>query len=297
VPRTQIIDQDADPIRCSALCHSYGDRKILDGIALTVPRGAVLGLVGRNGAGKSTLIRILLGLLRPASGESLVFGRPSPDLDDIVKQRLSYVPQQPEAFQWMKVGAMLDFIGGFYPNWDADYVETMLRRWSISRSSALAKLSPGERQSVALIRALATQPELLILDEPAAALDPVARRELLREIAQRAGESGATVVFSTHIVTDLERVASHVALLHQGRLLLSAPMDDLKETHARLTLPSEADLPPRVAGELSRRRHDDGSVSLVLARDSGGDWPDACQAEGARLEALGLEDLFLEVAA
>ena len=291
------IEQNPEPIRCASLCHSYGARKVLADVSLAVPRGAVLGLVGRNGAGKSTLIRILLGLLQPDSGEARVFGCRAPELDDAIKRRLSYVPQQPEAFQWMQVGAMLDFIGGFYPAWDAGYVDAMLRRWSISRSSALAKLSPGERQSVALIRALAPQPELLILDEPAAALDPVARRELLSEIAQRAGESGATVLFSTHIVTDLERVASHVALLHQGGLLLSAPMDDLKETHARLTLPSEAGLPPRVAGELSRRRHDDGSVALVLTRASGGEWPEPCRAPGATLEGLSLEELFIEVAA
>jgi ABC-2 type transport system ATP-binding protein len=286
-----------DPIRCTGLCHSYGGRRVLADLSLAVPRGAVLGLVGRNGAGKSTLIRILLGLQQPDGGDAWLFGRPAPEIDDAIKRRLSYVPQQPEAFQWMNVGAMLDFIGGFYPGWDAFYVEAMLRRWSISRKSALGKLSPGERQSVALIRALAPQPELLVLDEPAAALDPVARRELLREIAHRAGESGTTVLFSTHIVTDLERVASHAALLHEGGLLLSAPMDDLKETHARLTLSSDAGLPPRVAGELSRRRHEDGSVTLVLTRDDDGAWPELCRVPGATFEGLSLEELFIEVVA
>jgi len=284
-----------DPLDCAGLRHSFGRRKILDGVTLSVPQGAVLGLVGRNGAGKSTLIRILLGLLRPDGGESRVFGRRSPELDDALKQRLAYVPQQPEAFHWMTVGAMLDFVGGFYPRWDTAYVDAMLRRWSIKRSAALSKLSPGERQSVALIRALATQPELLVLDEPAAALDPVARRELLREIARRAGDSGTTVVFSTHIVSDLERVASQAAMLHRGRLLLNAPMDDLKETHARLTLPAETGLPQHVTGELRRRRHGDGSVSLVLAREAGGPWPQLCEAQGARLEGLSLEELFVEM--
>src|SRR3546814_20726110 len=104
----------------------------------------------------------------------------------------------------------------------------------------LAKLSPGERQRVAIIRALAPQPELLVLDEPAAALDPVARRELLREIALRAGESGTSVLFSTHIVSDLERVASHVAFMHQGRLLLHSELDSLKERHLRLHVPPSA---------------------------------------------------------
>jgi ABC-2 type transport system ATP-binding protein len=143
------------------------------------------------------------------------------------------VPQRPQGFQWMTVGAMLDFIGGFYPTWDSGYVEDRLARLAIARNAPLSTLSPGERQSVALIRALATQPELLILDEPAATLDPVARRELLREIAGRAGEAGTTVLFSTHIVSDLERVASHIAVLHGGRLLINTALDDVKETHAK----------------------------------------------------------------
>ena len=294
-----VIDQrtsrQQDPLGCLELRHGFGDRKILEGITLSVPPGAVFGLIGSNGAGKSTLIRILLGLIRPDGGESRVFGCDSLELEDSVKQRLAYVPQQPEAFQWMKVGEMLDFIGGFYPAWDASYVDRMLARLAISRRARLSKLSPGERQNVALIRALATQPALLVLDEPAAALDPAARRELLREIAGRAGESGTTVFFSTHIVTDLERVASHVALLHRGRLLINAPMDDLKETHARLTLASEADIPAHFAGELSRRRHNDGSVSLVIERIPGEQWPVIGPSAGSTLERLSLEDLFVEV--
>jgi ABC-2 type transport system ATP-binding protein len=159
----------------------------------------------------------------------------------------------------------------------------------------MAKLSPGERQRVELIRALASRPELLELDEPAAALDPVARRELLREVALRAGESGTTVLFSTHIVSDLERVASDIAFLHDGRLLLHCSVDETKERYARLWLP------PRLTaaapdGALSRRRHEDGSLSLVVERDSGDRWPEAASLPGARIDALGLEDLFVEIA-
>lgn len=291
-----VIDHQAkDPLSCLELHHSFGSRKVLEGVTLGVHQGAVLGLIGRNGAGKSTLIRILLGLTRADRGESRVYGRDSLELDDTVKERLAYVPQQPDAFQWMKVGDMLDFIRGFYPKWDAPYVEAMLNRVAISRGARLAELSPGERQSVALIRALATQPELLILDEPAAALDPAARRELLREIARRAGESGTTVFFSTHIVTDLERVASHVVFLHHGRMLLHAPTDDIKEAYARLRFPTELGLPAHFAGELSRRRHRDGSVSLVVERNPGEQWPIVYTSEGGALESLSLEDLFVEV--
>lgn len=286
---------ELDPLCCQDLRHGFGNRSILGGITLRVPQGAVLGLVGCNGAGKSTLIRILLGFLHPDGGYSRIFGCDSLHLGDAAKQRLAYVPQQPEAFPWMSVGKMLDFIGGFYPKWDAGYVDAMLSRLAISRGAKLSELSPGERQNVALIRALATQPELLILDEPAAALDPVARRELLREIARRAAESGTTVFFSTHIVSDLERVASHIALLHRGRLMINTAMDDLKEIYARVTFASEADIAPQFAGELSRRRHSDGSVSLVVARAAVERWPVIGGSIGSTLESLSLEDLFVEL--
>ncbi len=146
-----------------------------------------------------------------------------------------------------------------------------------------------------LIRALASQPELLVLDEPAAALDPVARRELLREVALRAGESGTTVLFSTHIVSDLERIASDIAFLHQGQLLLRGAADELKERYARLWLPARMSAAAPVAS-LGRRRHDDGSLSLVVERDAQGRWPEAAGLAGARIDALGLEDLFVEIA-
>ncbi len=290
------ITRDHAPVlSCSGLWLAFGNQQVLGGISLNVERGAVLGLVGCNGAGKSTLIRILLGLTRPDAGESLLLGQRSLELNDAVKERLAYVPQQADGFQWMRVGEMLDFIGGFYPRWDHAYVDSMLSRIAIARSARLATLSPGERQSVALVRAMATQPELLVMDEPAAALDPAARRELMRAIASRAGESGTTVFFSTHIVTDLERIASHVALLHRGRLLINTPMDDLKETYARVICPSEAALPAQVPGELCRRHNPDGSISLVINRAAGEPWPMASAPGAGALESLGLEDLFVEV--
>jgi ABC-2 type transport system ATP-binding protein len=219
-------------------------------------------------------------------------------MTDSVKQRIGYVPQQPDAFAWMRVAAMFDFVGRQYPQWDKGFVELSLARWQISAGQRLASLSPGERQRVALIRALAVKPELLVLDEPASALDPVARRDLLREIVARAAESGTTVFFSTHIVSDLERVASRVVFLHRHRIVVDAALDDLGETHARLRVPAESMDPSasRVPGEVSRRLQPDGSITLVIARERGADWPAIAAAAGVSLNALNLEDLFIEVA-
>ncbi|RDI99112.1 ABC transporter ATP-binding protein [Dyella solisilvae] len=283
------------PLQVRGLSHRYEGQSVLSQIDLTLQPGSVLGLIGRNGAGKSTLIRAMLGLLQPAEGDCQVFGEPSLGLSDRTKTRLAYVPQQPEALAWLTAQQMLDYVGRFYPQWQATFARDMLRKWDIAPNKLLGKLSPGERQRVDLIRALASQPELLVLDEPAAALDPVARRDLLREIALRAGEAGATVLFSTHIVSDLERAASDIAFLHDGKVLLHCGVDETKERFARLWLPASmsAAAPTQTLGS---RRHADGSLSLVIERDAQGRWPQAAGLPGARVDALGLEDLFVEIA-
>jgi ABC-2 type transport system ATP-binding protein len=288
---------DRFPLICAGISKRYGENWVLRDIDLSIPRGSIYGLVGRNGAGKSTLMRVLLGLLSADSGSAGVLGEPALALGDATKARLGYVPQQFGALGWMKVGDMLAFVGARYPHWDSDFVRRSLERWSIVPSRTLAELSTGEQQYVALIRALAPRPELLVLDEPAAALDPVARRELLRELATRAGESGMTVLFSTHIVSDLERVASHVACLHRQHIVINAPMDDLKETHARVRLGAEAAarVPGRLPGELSRHRRDGGGLSLILTREAGAEWPSGIEALGGQPDSMDLEELFIEV--
>jgi ABC-2 type transport system ATP-binding protein len=286
------------PLFCRGVHKRYGSQAVLRGVDLRIPAGAVMGLLGRNGAGKSTLMRILTGLMTPDEGSATLLGEPALELTDAARVRLGFVPQQADSFAWMRVGDMLALVASFYPVWDQPFVDEQLRRWQIDAAKPLARLSPGERQRVALVRALAPRPSLLILDEPAAALDPVARRDLLREIAGRAADAQTTVLFSTHIVSDLERVASHVAFLHEGRLLLDTSLDDLRDRHGRLFLPPSLAEPARapLEGELRRRHRPDGSLQITLARAPGADWPALAAASGARLDALTLEDLFIEVA-
>ena len=292
------------PLRARSLTKSYGGRRVLDDVSLTLEPGSVLGLIGRNGAGKSTLIRALLGLIEVDEGSAQIFGEQALALGDAGKQQIGYVPQQPNALAWMEVAQMLEFVGRFYPAWDKAFVDRTLTLWQLPRDAVLARLSPGERQRVELIRAIAVRPRLLVLDEPAAALDPVARRDLLRELALRANDDGTSVLFSTHIVSDLERVASHIAFLHEGRKLLEAPIDDLKELFARISLPAALATRGRISGEIHRREHAadgastlTGAVSVVVERAPGAPWPDVVHEPGVRVDALGLEDLFVEIAA
>ncbi len=291
------IPASATPLRTLELTRCYGRKTALDRLSIDLQPGQVLGLIGRNGAGKSTLLRCLLGLCPSDAGQAWLFGEPSDALSDAVKARIAYVPQQPSALGWLRVGDMLDFIGRFYPQWDATLVADLLQRWEIDRSQPMSKLSPGERQRLALIRALAARPELLILDEPAAALDPVARRELLREIVLRAAEHGTTVLFSTHILSDLERVASHVAFIDHGRLLVHDELDAIKERFVRIVLPAAEAGDAPLPGELRRKPVGGDRIALLLDTAQRRGWPERLQARDADFEALGLEDLFLEVVA
>ncbi|MDI5996496.1 ABC transporter ATP-binding protein [Pseudomonas sp. MDMC216] len=280
-------------IEVRGLDKRYAERQVLDDVSLRVEPGSILGLIGRNGAGKSTLLRCILGLLRADSGEARVLGRDALSLDDQVKGALSYVPQQPDSFAWMTVGAMLDFVGSLYPQWDRALVQRLQARWELDGKRRLSLLSPGQRQQVALIRALGSRPRLLVLDEPASALDPLARRELLGEVIDSACEQGATVILSSHIISDLERIASEVAFLHKGRLLLQAPLDTLKDEVRRIHLPASAPLMDApLPGELARHRLADGGYSLLL-RMGDGAVPALAMYPA---QALGLEDLFVELA-
>lgn len=292
---TELIQQAA-PLLAQGLAKTYGRHTALENISLRLEAGTIVGLVGRNGAGKSTLLECLLGLRPADSGQVRLFGKTPQAIDDADKALIGYVPQRPDGFDWMTVDAMLDLMADLYSTWDSQLAGRLKKDWGVDGRRSLLTLSPGQRQQVAIIRAMAPRPRLLVLDEPASALDPLARRTLLREIVDLAGEQDCTVLFSTHIISDLERVASHIALLHQGRLRLHAALDELKEELRRLAWPGSIEMPPQpLPGELARRRLDDGSWALVV-RDVGGAgagvWP-----VGVRAHALTLEDLFVELAA
>lgn len=283
------------PLSCSGIHLAYGRHGVLRGVDLHLPRGEVLGLIGRNGASKSSLIACMLGLLRPQRGQARLFGGPSLYLDDARKAMLGYVPQQPQSFGWMKVAELFGYLAQLYPTWDRAYAAALLQRWEIDPARPIGRLSPGQAQRLALARALAPHPSLLVLDEPASALDPLARRELLREPVTRALDAGTTVLLSSHIVSDLERVASRVAFLHEGRLLLDHPLDQIKDDIVRITVPaaSAGRLPASLPGELARSTGEGGVVRVVVAGRSGRE--DLLRVPGVRVDRLGLEDLFIEV--
>lgn len=260
-----------------------------------LPEGKVVGLLGRNGAGKTTLIECALGLKDVSAGSITLFDEPPGAFSEATRARIGYVPQQTDLFEWMTAPQMLAFFKAFYPRWNDDKVDALLSRWSISTNTQIGKLSGGEKQRLAIIRALAPEPDVLILDEPVASLDPSGRRDFLREIVDTVLTRHATVLFSTHILTDLTRVADDVAIMRQGKILLHEALDTLTEETVILSGASEnlATFAPYLLTPLVNSGADTKRVAARLSQ--------AMQASlaaahlGVSITPILLEDFFIEV--
>ncbi|GAP35426.1 ABC transporter ATP-binding protein [Piscinibacter sakaiensis] len=272
-------------------------RTVLEGLDWSLLPGQVVGLLGRNGAGKTTLLEALLGLREAQAGRIRLFDCTLPALDDAARTRIGYVPQRADLFDWLDARQMLDYLRSFYPRWNAAKVDALLDRWSIDTATPIGRLSGGEQQRLSIIRALAHEPDLLVLDEPVASLDPAGRRDFLRELVEQVLDRGTTVVFSTHILSDLERVAFNVAFLGAGRIALQAPLDELLEQTRRVSGPATAldgllrgahrlsDEALQVAPGMPPQR-------VVIARWETGA-PPAGTGPACRVEPVTLEDLFM----
>ena len=222
-------------IELHGIVKSYGKKSVLTGLDLSVRKGSVLGLLGTNGAGKTTLIKCALGLIRPQSGEARLLGEPAWTLSAEAKSRIGYVPQIINLYPWMKVHQVIDYTSAFYPNWNHDLVARLIKELDIPIGDRIGPLSVGQLQKVAILLALGHEPDLLILDEPAASLDPLARRQFLQMIIDLAEPNKRTVLFSTHITSDLERVADSAAVLKSGVIAWHGLLEELKEqTHVNL---------------------------------------------------------------
>jgi len=243
------MTNDNPIIETSRLSMRYEYATVLNDISLSVPRGAVVGLVGRNGAGKSTLLRCLVGLEEPSQGSAQLFNCPSLDLTDAVRERLGYVAQTPDLFEWMEVTEHLRTIGQAYPRWNEERCMVLAARMNLPIGRTVKNLSGGDKQKLAVVLALAHDPDLLLLDEPVSNLDPITRREFMRALfldraseEERGANKERTIIISSHLLTDLERVVSHVAFMRDGRLQLFDAWDSLLE-HLRLVPQPTIDVP------------------------------------------------------
>jgi ABC-2 type transport system ATP-binding protein len=252
----------------------FGKKLALDEVSLALPAGTVLGLVGENGAGKTTLIRHVLGLLKPQQGTVRVFGR-DPVADPAgVLSRIGYLSEEGELPEWMRVHELMRYAQAFYPTWDEAYAEELRREFGLEPNARLKQLSKGQRARAGLMVALAYRPDLLVLDEPSSGLDPIVRRDILGAIIRTIADEGRTVLFSSHLLGEVERVSDRVAMIRGGRVVFCDALDEIKQSHHRLTFrfDSPRSAPPVLEG--------------ALAWDGGGrEWTAVCSGRSGQLEA------------
>ena len=289
---------NAPIIEIDAISKRFDGHTVLRSLTWSVARGQVVGLLGRTGAGKSTLIECLLGLREVEGGTVKIFGECASNLSEQARAKIGYVPQKSDVFEWLTPDQMLAYFKGLYPRWNDAKVAELLARWNFDAAKCgrpISKLSGGEKQRLSIIRALAHDPELLILDEPVSALDPAGRRDFLRELVDNVIEHNTTVVFSTHILSDLERVALDVAFLRDGKIALQGSLDELLESARRVVAPAGLMPAQAVAGEVRRHEARDGTCSVITSSPSPVLAELAKTHQSVRLERLSLEELFVEV--
>jgi ABC-2 type transport system ATP-binding protein len=225
-------------VRIENLSKSFLDVHALVDVDLAIHAGRIVGLVGANGSGKSTLLRAIVGLYLPDGGSCTTLGRKASELRPEDLARIGYVHQEGELIDWMTVDQMVRYVAAYYPTWNADLERRYRSRFELDGHRRVGLLSPGERQKLAILLAIGFEPELLILDEPAAALDPIARRRFLDLLLDIIQTPGRTILISSHILSDVEKVIDHVLILDRGRILRDTGFDELREEYAKVCLRS-----------------------------------------------------------
>jgi ABC-2 type transport system ATP-binding protein len=263
--------------------YAFGSIPALDGLSLSVRRGEVYGFLGRNGAGKTTTLRLLMGILRPRTGSIELLGQRVRRVPVALKRRIGYVSQEPAFYPWMKADQLGRFVGSFYPSWDAAEYTRLLRLLDVPQDRRAAEMSGGTRSKLGLALALASFPDLLLLDEPTAGLDPVARAEFNDQLMLLHRERGTTVFFSSHLVGEVERLADRVGIVQAGRARFEGGVAQLRDSVRRLngTEPAELAGFERLRGDIYRADPDRWEQVI---------------AAGHSAESIPLEDIFLAFA-
>ncbi len=232
----------------------FGAVPVLDGLSLSVGRGEVHGFLGRNGAGKSTAIRILMGITGMDAGQVRLFGEPLSGHVVAARRRIGYVAQEQHMYPWMTPRALARFVRGFYPKWDERRWRGLNEAFGLPPKRRLGTFSGGMRAKLALALALATRPDLLILDEPTAGMDPVARREFLDLVREQTAREGATVFFSTHLIDEIEAIATRISIVESGRAVHEGALGPLRASIAGYSIDVADDVPGSLPGEFAQAR-------------------------------------------
>ncbi|MDF1816410.1 MAG: ABC transporter ATP-binding protein [Verrucomicrobiales bacterium] len=268
---------------CDITC-LYGSTIAVDQLSLKVPKGSIYGFLGVNGAGKTSTIKMLMGILPPAHGEICILGEWQKRVSPRSRRHLAYVSQEQFFYPWMKPHRLAKFVRAFYPDWKQSQFESLLMRFQLPANKSVTEMSGGMKTKLALALALSSQPGILILDEPTAGLDPVARREFMDIVITEAGEKGTTTFFSSHLVNEVEQCADTVGILHRGKLLHEGPLDLLMKQVVCISNCDESGIPEDA---VVLQQKEDGKL---FVKHSGKDvrdrLPDQCGIQSATLEEI-----------
>ena len=288
-------------LRLKDVRKAFGSVAVLDGLSLSVNHGEVFGFLGRNGAGKSTAIRILMGITRCDSGNIEIFGQPLHDDLVNLRQRIGYVAQEQNMYPWMTPTVISRFVKGFYPRWDGTRYKTLLSDFELPPKRRIGTFSGGMKAKLALTLALSTQPELLVLDEPTAGMDPVARREFLDLVREQVAKDGASTLFSTHLIDEIEALADRIAIVESGRTIYEGKLDPLRNCIASWSIDVGDYVPGSIPGEFAKHR-----LRVLSEGERRGRWVTTLQFSeealasheivlnrGWRYDAMTLEDVFI----
>lgn len=290
----------ADPqqpvIEVRDLGRAYKGKVALEGVSLSVPKGCVFGLLGESGAGKTTLIRHLIGLLRPQRGTVRVLGKDPVRDPEGTLGRIGYLSEDRDLPGWMRVDELMRYTRGLYPHWDDAFANDLRERFDLNPAQRVKTLSKGQKAKAGLVCALAHKPDLLLLDEPSSGLDPVVRRHMLSAVMRNVADEGRTILFSSHLLDEVEKVSDYVAIIHRGKLVLCDALPKILGAHRHLHVeyPKPLGAAPKLEGAL----HCDGQ---------GAAWRVLCdgQSDGVRRQVAAagarvvqetqptLEDIFV----
>jgi ABC-2 type transport system ATP-binding protein len=268
------------------------------GLDMGVPSGAFYGLIGRNGAGKTTALRLLMGLSRPDSGWGRILGWDLWEAPARTRQKVAYVAQNLQLPAWMTLENLSFTHAHFYDRWNGDWARRLARQWELPWGRPVGQLSGGQQRQAAIVLALAARPAVLILDEPAAGLDPLARRELLSSLVDALCQGeGCTVLFSTHLISDLERIADHVGVMDRGRLVVAGRLEALLQTTRRVQVVfDQSEVPAGFTIPGARRSRVEGPVATAVVHVTHEDQLQSLrQQPGLRVSVfpMSLEEIFL----
>jgi ABC-2 type transport system ATP-binding protein len=263
-------------------------------LSLTIPAGCIFGLIGPNGAGKTTLLDLICGVGRAQSGTITVMGMDIARDEVAIKQRIAYAGPETSYLPWGRVGRLIDFVSGFYPDWDDVKCESLLEAFGLQRSQSIPALSFGGASKLGLVLALSRDPHLIVLDEPTTGLDPVARRVLYAELLNRMQRPNRTILIATHILADLERFADRIALIHQGSVRLAGDMATISERYVQIDVALAAGADAPVVPGLTLLAHLGARARYLGDREAlAPGWESTLAGEIVERKALALEELYL----